>query len=96
MTTTNWDSILQTVQDGITALAPILSIAIPGSNVAINIVERIAQGVLAAEPAAVALFDQIKSGGAVTQEQLTAYINDNDAANAQLQADIAAKLATIP
>lgn len=95
MASTDWEAILQTVEQGINALAPIISVALPGSGVAINLVERIAQGVIAAEPSAVALFKQINSGGGVTQEQLTAYINDNDAANAQLQADIATKLAAL-
>lgn len=90
---TDWNAILSAVAQGLTALAPIISAAVPGSAVAIDIAQKIAQGVLAAEPAAIALYNQITSGGTVTPDQLAAYITDNDAANAQLQADIAERLA---
>lgn len=79
----------------LTSLAPVVSAAAPASAVAIGIGLKIINGVLAAEPAAVALYKQITSGTPVTAAQLQQYIDENDAANAKTDADIDAALAAL-
>ena len=93
---TNWDNVASITGDVVKYLAPIVEAAVPGSSIAINIGEAILQGAISAEPAAVALYDQITSGTPVTADQLKAYITDNDAANQELQDAIAAARAKLP
>lgn len=73
-------------------LAPVVEAAVPASAAAISIGTKIAQGVLAAEPAAVALYDQIKGGVTPTSAQLAQYASDYEAAYQQLDSDVKAQL----
>lgn len=86
-------AIVDEVSMFVSLVAPIVEIAAPGSSAAISVGSKILQGVLAAEPSAVALYDQIKSGAPVSEDDLKNYEADYDDAYQQLNADIAAKLA---
>ena len=96
MSTINWDEVATIANDAVKFLGPIAAAAVPGSAAAIAIATQIIQGVVAAEPAAIALYNQITSGTDVTPDQLQAYIADNEASYAELQAAIALKLAQTP
>lgn len=90
------NSIISVLSTVISALAPVVSAAAPGASVAIAIGQKIITGVLAAEPTAVALYNQIMGGTPPTQAQLQQFIDDNDAANLKTDADIDAALALLP
>lgn len=91
-----FDDIAGTVSQVVTALAPIAEAVVPEAAVAISLGQKIIQGVIAAEPKAVALFEQIKSGTVPTGDQLQQYAADYEAAYQKLNADINAKLAVTP
>jgi len=95
-TGTTWDTVATVVGDVVTLLTPIAEAALPGAAEAIALGTKIVQGVLSAEPTAVALFNQIKSGTPPTVTQLQQFEADYEASYQQLRADIAAKLAALP
>lgn len=94
--TQTWENIAQTVGTVVTALAPIVSAVVPGAAAAIAIGTKIVQGVIAAEPTAVALFNRIKSGEQVTAAELQQYASDYEAAFQMLAKDLSDKLAALP
>jgi hypothetical protein len=91
-----WDTLTQQLQGVLSAISPLLavaSIAAPGAAAGIAIGLKIAQGVLDAEPTAVALFKQISSGNPPTPEQLAQFESDYEVDYQKLKADVAAALA---
>lgn len=74
-------------------LEPVIGMIAPEAMGAITIGSRIIQGVVAAEPVAVELFNRIQSGASVTDADLARFWQDYQSAHDQLEADIAAKLA---
>lgn len=89
-----WDEIAKDASAIINVLTPVLEDASPAASSAISAAAKVAQGVLAEEPAAVALYDQIKSGATPTGAQMQQFAADYESAYQQLNADIAAKLAS--
>lgn len=94
--TLDWATIAADAGKVVAALAPIAESALPGASAAIALGAKIVQGVMDAEPTAVALFNQIKSGTPPTPEQLQQYASDYETAYQKLNADIAAQLAALP
>ncbi|HSV14223.1 MAG TPA: hypothetical protein VLI90_08180 [Tepidisphaeraceae bacterium] len=90
----NLGSFVQQVSAFVSATAPIVDagvgIALPELAPAIDAGTKILQGVLAEEPAAKALYDQIKSGETPTADQIAAIESSYEADYQQLKADIAA------
>ena len=78
----------------VTALSPVVEMAFPAASAAVSIGQKIIQGVLSAEPMAIALYKQIIGGTPATPEQLSEFAASYEAAYQQLNADINAKLAT--
>jgi hypothetical protein len=93
---TTLDDITKGVTTVVDVLAPVASVAFPQAAVAIAIGSKIIQGVIAAEPTAIALFNQIKGGTPPTPAQLAQFSADYETAYQKLNADIAAKLAALP
>ena len=91
--TTTWEAILADVSAIIGAIAPVVDLASPTIGTALTVVGKLSASAAAAEPTAVALMAQIKSGTPATPDQLATAISAYEAAYAQLDADIAAKLA---
>lgn len=91
----DWDEIAHSVASGVNALAPIAASFVPGAAPAILIVEKIISGLIAAEPAAIALVKQIQSGEVPTQTQLAQYYTQYQSDDDALKADIEAHLAAI-
>lgn len=95
MSTINWLAVGTAVQQGVTALTPLIDVAAPEAAPALDIINAVLKGAVAAEPVAVALVAQIKSGMPPTPEQLqtviAAYRADDDA----LAQDIAAHIAAL-
>lgn len=89
-------TVLTDVNAGVAALAPIIDIADPAAGATITVLSKVLAGVAILEPTATALWAQISSGTPATAEQLQAAETACHAALAQLDADIAAKLATTP
>jgi hypothetical protein len=89
----NWDQISQDVSAVVNFLAPIASAALPGAAVAISLGQKIIQGVIAEEPAALSLYSQIRSGATPTQDDLAKFAADYETAYQELNADINEKLA---
>jgi hypothetical protein len=89
------DTVITDVSKVVKTLAPFIEAAIPTAAPAIAIAVAIIQGVIVAEPIAVALFNQIMAGTPATPAQLAVYISANNLANAQTDADIASALAKI-
>lgn len=88
------ETIVSDVSSVVGALAPIAETLDPALAPAIAIGVKIVQGVLSAEPTAVALYNQIKAGTPPTADQLKQFQADYETAYQQLQADISTKLAT--
>lgn len=86
-------SLVDEVSLFVSLVAPIVEVAAPGASAAISVGTKLLQGVLAAEPTAVALFDQIKSGAPVSDADLQKFAADYEDAYQQLDADISARLA---
>lgn len=90
----NWEVIAEKVSEGVAVLAPIVSAAFPEAAVAAGIINKVVQGLMAAEPTAVALVKQIQSGAPATPDQLaqfySTYTHDDDALKANIDAHIAA------
>lgn len=89
-------SIIKTLSTVLSVLSPIVQAAAPGAAVAVAIGQKIIAGVLAAEPTAVALYNQIMGGTPPSAAQLQQFIDENDAANMKTDADIDAALALLP
>jgi hypothetical protein len=94
----NWTQITQQVSAFVNAAAPIVNAGVaafaPEAAAAVSIGEKLLQGAIAEEPAAVALVTQITNGTPLSQAQIQQYEADYEAAYQQTKADIAAKLAT--
>lgn len=86
-------SIAQAVAEILQALAPFLSSGNTNLPPIIAIAMQIIQGVIALEPAAIALWEQIMGGTPPTPAQLAQFISTNETANAKTDSDIAAALA---
>lgn len=90
----------EAVAQGIADAAPLVSTVVQavgdalGYGPAVTLGLKIASGVAAKAPEAVALAEQFLSGGTPTQAQLDAYAADEQGAYAKLMADIKAKQAT--
>jgi hypothetical protein len=100
---TTWDDIANGVSAFLNAAAPLLpvaedvvQVAFPGAGAALSLGEKILQGVVAAEPSAVALYKQVTSGTPPTPAQLAQYASDYEASYQQLKADIATQIAALP
>lgn len=93
--TIDWNEISADVSAGINLLAPFAETLAPEAAPAISIINKIIQGAMAAEPVALALVDQIKSGTPPTQTQLSQYYANYQADDDALKADIEAHLATL-
>ena len=92
-TGTNWQSITSEVVSVVSALA---SLAVPGAGPAISLGTKIVQGVIAEAPAAIALFEQIKSGKTPTPAELKSFADAYEADYQALHADIQQRLAQMP
>lgn len=90
----DWAKVLDDVNSGVQVLAPVVGALLPETAVAAEIIKKIIAGAAASEPAAVALYNQIIGGQDVTEDQLKAYIADNEAANDELHDEIVKQLAT--
>lgn len=93
---TQWDAIAKGAADVALTLAPLVGIAFPGGAAAIEIGTKIVQGVFAAEPTALALYNRIKNGAVPTPAELQQFSDDYEASYQRLKRDIAAKLAALP
>lgn len=93
---TDWTSVANNVAQIVTVLAPFAKAAAPGSAAAIDIATKVIQGVIAAEPTAIALYNSIKNGAVPTPEELKQFSGAYEASYQKLKADIAAKLAALP
>lgn len=89
----DFSKVLTEIKAGVAIFAPLIESAVPGAAPAAALVAKIVTGVAAAEPSAVALYQQFTGPGAdPTAEELAAfaaYEGDYQA----LHDDIAAKLA---
>jgi hypothetical protein len=92
----NWSAIATDAGDVVAALAPLVALAAPGASAAISIGVKIIQGVIAAEPTAVALYNQIQDGTPATAAQLQTFASDYETSYQKLNTDIAVKLAALP
>lgn len=93
---TDWTSIAQGTADVAKLLAPLVGAAFPGASVALEIGTKIIQGVIAAEPTALALYNRIKNGAVPTPAELQQFSDDYEASYQRLKRDIAAKIAALP
>lgn len=91
-----FDEIAKGVSGVVNALAPLIGSAFPEAAAAIYLGSKIVQGLLAAEPTAVSLYNRITSGEQVTAAELQQYASAYEAAYQQLSKDIADKLAALP
>lgn len=91
-----WNDIAETLSDLVMAVEPIIAIAAPAVAPALHIAEKLFQGVLAAEPTAVALYNRMISGEVPTSDELQKFSAEYEDAYKTLKADIAAKLASAP
>ncbi len=89
----DWEALARQAASVVTALAPVVETLDPALAPAIAIGVKVVQGAIAAEPTAVALYEQIKSGTPPTQTQLQQFEAAYEDSYQQLQADIRAKLA---
>jgi len=93
----DWNKITQKVAEIVSALEPFANVAVgvvaPEVAPALVIGEKIIHGLINAEPTAVALVNQIKSGAEPTPAQLQQFSDNYEASYQKLKADIAAKLA---
>lgn len=94
--TNPWLGYAKTAFQIVTELVPFIEYEVPGAAPAFAIAAKIIQGVIDAEPAALALYDQIKNGTVPTSAQLQQYALDAEDAYAKLRSDILAKLAALP
>lgn len=78
------------------ALAPFVAGASPAASAGLLIASKIIQGVIAADPVAVSLYDRLTGGGAVTPEELASYMSKYETDYQALHANIQAKFAALP
>lgn len=71
------------------ALEPVLTAAVPPAGAAIAIASKIAAGVAEAEPAAIALYDQIIGGEIPDEADMLRYAADYEVAYQALHAELA-------
>ena len=94
----NWKTIAANVSSFVQAAEPVIAaavtIAAPEAAAGVAIGEKIIQGMLAAEPTAMALYNQISGGTPATPEQLQQFEADYEDAYQQTKADIATALKT--
>ena len=83
-------SIVSDVTAILDALAPVVDVIDPAIGAALTLVQKIASGVVAAEPTAVGLYASLTSGTPPTEAQLTEYAAAYDAAFAKLNTDLQA------
>ncbi|MBI3678465.1 MAG: hypothetical protein HY243_17800 [Proteobacteria bacterium] len=88
----DFDKIAQDAAAVVTALEPLIVAAVPEAAAAVAIGAKIVQGAIALEPAALALYNQIKAGTPPTTAQIQNFETDYEAAYRQLRSDIAAQL----
>ena len=79
------------VSQALSVAETIASALVPGAAPTILLASKIAQGVAASVPEALALWAQFQSGTIPSQADLDAYAQAEDGAYAKLMADIAAK-----
>lgn len=84
--------VINGISQALPIVETILSVAFPGAGTTAAVALKIAQGVIAGVPEAVALYNQFQTSTPPTAEQLAAYIADENSAYIQLMADIQAKL----
>jgi hypothetical protein len=89
-------AILADLGDAAPVVETILDILFPGSVATIGLGVKLAQGIAAGVPQAVALWDEINSDVPPTAAELAADIADENSAFNKVMADIDAKLATLP
>lgn len=85
----DWSKVASGVATAVNLVAPAVELIAPETTVAIEVAKRIIVGAAAAEPAAVALYNQIIGGQTPTADDIKAYIVDNDNANQELHDEIA-------
>lgn len=93
----DWDKVAQGVNTFVTAAAPFVDAGIaafaPEAAVAVSLGEKIITGVMAEEPAAKALYNQISSGTPPTPDQLQELEANYEADYQKTKADIAVQIA---
>ena len=96
----DWNTIASDVSKFVTAAAPVVDAAVavlaPEAAASVAIGEKIIQGLIAEEPAAVALYNQIVGGTPATAAQVQQINASYEADYQQAKADIAAALAKLP
>lgn len=96
MSDINWDGVANTAAEVVKLLAPVAEAAVPGAAEAIAIGTKIIHGVIDAEPTAVALYEQIKSGVPPTVTQIKALNDAYEASYQTLRAKLAEQIAALP
>lgn len=82
-------TVAKVLSDAAPVVEQIVSVMYPGAGAAAAVAVKIAQGVAAGIPEAIALYDQFKAGTIPTQAQLDAYAAAEDSSYSKLMADIA-------
>ncbi len=83
-------ALIAQISSALSVAEQIASVVFPGAGPAISIGVKIAQGVAAEAPQAIALWDQFQNGVIPAQSELDAYATAEDGDYAKLMADIAA------
>lgn len=83
------DTILALAETGLPIAANIITTLLPGSGAVVTFATKLAAGVAAAVPDAVALYERIQSGEVPTQQEMDEWAAKEDASYAALMADIA-------
>lgn len=89
----DWTKVGQGVRDGLIALSPYVSAAAPEAKPIIDVIAALLKAEAAAEPVAVELMEQIRSGATPTPAQLQAAIASYHAADDALAQSIADHIA---
>lgn len=92
----NWTDIASKVSAAVDALAPLAEALVPEAAAAVEIGQKIIQGVIDEEPTAIALYNQIVSGTPPSAAQLQQFSSDYEDSYQKLAADIKAKIAALP
>lgn len=96
----NWDNIAAQVSNFLNAAAPLVNGVVatfaPEASAGLSISEKLLQGVIAAEPTAVALVQQVANGTPLTGAQIAAFEANYETDYQKTKADIAAALAALP
>lgn len=96
MTKTDWAAVADQATAAISAMAPLIDTLIPGASEGILLAERLAQGVIVAEPTAVALFNQVIGGTPISAAQMQTYSQNFDTGDDKLRDDIQARIDALP